>query len=202
MSTVPLDLQTDTVILPPPAFPSGASLEHALTNRRSAREFLADSLPLATVSTLLWAGAGINRHESGHRTAPSAHNWQEISLFAVMAEGAYRYDAEAHRMLLVSAEDLRALTGVQAFVGSAPLNLVYVADFARMHDCRPEEHSFFAGADAACAAQNVLLTCAGLGLATVIRALIDRRRLAEALRLKPTERIALAQSIGYSQPIR
>lgn len=85
---------------------------------------------------------------------------------------------------------------MQDFVGSAPLDLVYVADFARMHDCKPDEQNSFAGADAAFMAQNVLLCCAGLGLATVVRALIDRSRLATALRLTPTERIALAQSVG------
>ena len=38
-------------------------------------------------------------------------------------------DARAHQVL---AEDIRAATGMQDFVGTAPLNLVYVADLARM----------------------------------------------------------------------
>lgn len=130
------------------------------------------------------------------RTAPSAHNWQEISIFAVLPEGAFRYDGKSHRLLLVKAEDLRASTGTQDFVAAAPLNLVYVADFARMHEARPEDQPFLAGADAGCIAQNVYLYCAGAGLATVVRALIDRRRLAQALGLSRTERIALAQSVG------
>jgi len=200
MSTIALDLATDTVVLPAPAFPPGASLEDALKKRRSARAFRADALPLQTLSTLLWAGCGINRRDSGHRTSPSAHNWQEIDVFAVMAEGAYRYDAAGHRLLRVSAEDLRADTGQQDFVGTAPLNLVYVADFARMQDCQPDERSFFAGADAAFVAQNVYLYCASVGLATVVRALIDRRRVATALGLTKAQRIALAQTVGKPVP--
>lgn len=196
MATIPLNLETDVVVLPPAA---GAHmpLEQALKERRSGRAFLGDALPLETLSALLWAGFGINRPDSAGRTAPSAHNWQEIEVFAVLQEGAYRYDARGHRLLLVKAQDLRSLTGTQDFVATAPLNLVYVADFKRMPDALPEERHFFAGADAGCIAQNVYLFCTSAGLATVVRGLINRAELAAALGLSNTERIALAQTVGY-----
>lgn len=195
MSTIALNLETDIVVLPKPQLPSGVTLDQALKSRSSSRAFLPDSLSLETLSGLLWAGFGFNR--SGGRTAPSAHNWQEIDIFVVLPEGAYRYEAQGHRLLLVKAQDLRSATGMQDFVESAPLNLVYVADFARMHDSTPEERGFLAGADAGCVAQNVYLFCAATGLATVVRGLIDRKRLAAALGLSKTERVALAQSVGY-----
>ncbi len=196
MPTIPLNLETDAVVLPPPALPPAATLVQALEKRRSSRAFRPDPLPLATLSALLWAGFGINRRNSAHRTAPSARNWQEIDVYAVLAEGAYRYDAAAHQLLLVKAEDLRSATGTQDFVAGAPLNLVYVADFSRMHDAGADERPFLAGADAGCIAQNVYLFCAAGGLATVVRGLIDRARLAAALGLSPTQRIALAQTVG------
>jgi SagB-type dehydrogenase family enzyme len=196
VSTMPLDLHTDMVDLPAPDFALNGSLEQALKGRRSSRAFLSDPLSVQTLSTLLWAGFGINRRDSGGRTAPSAHNWQEIDIFAVLPEGAYRYDATAHRLMLVKAEDLRNATGMQDFVATAPLNLVYVADVARMHDVQPGEVGFLAGAAAGCIAQNVYLYCATAGLATVVRGLIDRQRLANALGLSTTERITLAQTVG------
>lgn len=198
MPTVPMNLESDTVDLPRPLFPPGALLEDALKRRRSDRAFRDDALPLETVATLLWAACGVNRAADGHRTSPSAHNWQEVSVFAVLAEGAYRYEPAGHRMLLVDTQDRRRVTGLQDFVAAAPLNLVYVTDFARMQDCPVAQRSFFAGADAASAAQNVSLCCAAMGLANVVRALIDRRALAIALRLSQTERIALAQTIGLA----
>ncbi|MGA0610813.1 SagB/ThcOx family dehydrogenase [Caldimonas sp. KR1-144] len=198
MSTVPLDLETDTVVLPPPRLPDGASFELLLKRRRSTRGFLPDALTLPSLSALLWAAFGINRIERGGRTAPSAHDWQEIEVFAVLKEGSYRYDPRAHRLLLVKAEDLRALTGTQDFAASAPLNLIYVADRARMTGVRPNEFEFLAGADAGCIAQNVYLAGAALDLAVVVRALIDRRALAAALGLAPTQRITLAQSVGLA----
>jgi SagB-type dehydrogenase family enzyme len=194
--SIPLDLETDTVVLPPPEVCSSVALESALQRRRSTRVFLPDDLPLETISSLLWAAFGINRSDTGGRTAPSAHDWQEIEVYAVLAEGAYRYAPREHRLLLVSAEDLRRHTGTQDFVATAPLNLVYVVDFERMTSARDEERGFLAGADAGCIAQNVYLCCAAMGLATVVRGLIDRRSLAHALGLAPNQRIALAQSVG------
>ena len=111
MPTIPLDLESDTVVLPPPAMPAQATLEQALKKRRSTRSFLAEeTLSLQTLSTLLWAAFGVNRPGSGGRTAPSAHNWREIEVFAVLGEGAYRYDPRAHRLLLVKGQDLRRFT--------------------------------------------------------------------------------------------
>lgn len=197
MSTIPLDLETDTVVLPAPALSPQVTLERSLMRRHSTRTFLPDPLPLETLSALLWAGFGINRRERHGRTAPSAHDWQETDVYAVLAEGAYRYDAQAHRLLLVSAEDLRRYTGTQDFVATAPLDLVYVADFSRMPDVSDEDRAFLAGADAGCIAQNVYLCCAGMSLATVVRGLVDRRRLAPMLGLTVTQRMTLAQTVGY-----
>ncbi|WP_372528170.1 nitroreductase family protein [Piscinibacter sp.] len=197
MSTIALNLETDMVVLPPPVISPTAALLRALKSRRSSRAFLPDTLSVETLSALLWAAFGINRRDSGGRTAPSAHNWQEIEVFAVLPEGAYRYEPATHRLLLVKTDDLRGATGTQDFVATAPLNLVYVADFARMHEARADERSFLAGADAGCIAQNVYLYCAIAGLATVVRGMIDRRRLAAALGLAKTERITLAQTVGY-----
>jgi SagB-type dehydrogenase family enzyme len=197
MSTIALNLETDTVVLPDPVLPDGVTLERALKRRCSTRDFAADPLPLATLSALLWSAFGINRPESGGRTAPSAHGWQEIEVYAVLAEGAYRYDPQANQLALVNAGDLRAATGSQDFVAHAPLNLVYVADFDQLAGAPEEERGFLVGADAGCIAQNVYLCCACFGLGAVVRGLVDRRRLAQALGLKLTQRITLAQTVGY-----
>ena len=201
MATIPLALDTDVVPLPAPENWPAMSLHEALERRRSTRRFHPDELSIGELSNLLWAAFGVNRTERGGRTAPSAHDWQEIDVYAVLREGAFRYDPMDHRLRLVKAEDLRPLAGLQDFVASAPLNLVYVADFRRMPDARGDEQlAFFVGADAGCIAQNVYLHCASAGLATVVRGLVDRRRLAPALGLAREQRIALAQTVGYPAP--
>lgn len=196
MSHIELDLETDAFVLPPPVISPQATLIDALRCRASARAFASDPLSAEHVSALLWVAGGVNRPSVGGRTAPSAHNWKEIDIYAVLAQGSYRYNATDHRLELVKAEDLRFITGTQDFVGRAPLNLVYVADFGRMASATADERDFLTGADAGCMAQNVYLYCACAGLATVVRGLVDRRRLAKALGLRPTQRIALAQTVG------
>jgi nitroreductase len=120
----------------------------------------------------------------------------EIQLYVALDHGLYRYDASAHALRLSTERDLRALTGAQDFPGHAPLNLVYVADFSLMTGATAEERTFFAAADAAFIAQNVYLYCASAGLATVVRGLIDRRRLAPAWG-GIEQRIVLAQTVGF-----
>jgi SagB-type dehydrogenase family enzyme len=185
------------IALPRPVANIGCDLIDALKARRSTREFTVKPLSAETLSSLLWAGFGVNRPRGGGRTAPSAHGWQEIGVYAALAEGLYRFDPSAHALDLTVEQDLRALTGVQDFVGVAPLNLVYVADFARMSEASEDDRLFFAACDAAVIAQNVYLYCAAAGLATVVRGLVDRKRLAPAMRLRREQRIVLAQTVGF-----
>lgn len=188
--------ETRVIQLPMPRKEIGTDLFTALAARRSTRTFAARPLSREQLSDLLWAAFGINRPESGGRTAPSAHGWQEIDVYAALPEGLYRYDPAAHALALAVDKDVRALTGVQDFVPHAALNLVYVADFARMRDASEEDRVFFAATDAAVIAENVYLYCAASGLATVVRGLIDRRKLAPAMDLRREQRIVLAQTVG------
>ena len=197
MATTAFAQKADSITLPPPQTEGGKPLMDALKLRRSAREFAARALPAELLSSLLWAAFGVNRPGSGGRTAPSAHNWQEIEVYAALPDAVYRYDAGAHALRRQVAKDLRSSTGVQDFVGRAPLNLVYVADFARMAEASAEDRTYFAAADAGCIAQNVYLFCASAGLACVVRGLVDRRKLAPAMGLRVDQRIVLAQTVGF-----
>lgn len=198
MNPIPFDGAGESTALPVPASTS-MTLDQALKRRRSTRDFLPDSFSMPALSALLWAAFGVNREQQGGRTAPSAHDWKEIDLYAVLANGAHRYDPRAHRLVRVASADLRALTGLQSFVATAPVNLVYVADFDRMGEVDARDRPFLAGADAGCIAQNVYLHCAAAGLGTVVRASIDRGALAQALGLRLAQRITLAQTVGYAK---
>ena len=182
-----LEPQTDT----------GRPLMQVLKDRRSSREFSTEKLPKQVLSNMLWVAFGVNRPDSGRRTAPSAMNWQEIGIYVATADGLYLYDAKAHALKPVLAEDIRALTGRQPFVQEAPVNLVYVADFSRMGKAKADEKVFYSAADTGFISQNVYLYCASEGLATVVRGLVDRPALAKTMGLRPDQRVILAQSVGY-----
>ena len=186
-----------SIVLPPPETHGGMPLLDALSMRASQREFASTALSLPALSSLLWAAYGINRSSHDGRTAPSALNAQEIDIFAALPAGAYRYDAAAHSLHLAAATDVRRVTGYQDFVDTAPLDLVYVADYTRMHMVPVAQRETFAAVAAGAISQNVYLFCASAGLSTVLRAWIDRAAIADALGLTHDQHVLLSQTVGY-----
>jgi len=181
----------------PPQTEGGKPLMEALENRKSARAFTSKELPPQILSNLLWAACGVNRRDSGKRTAPTARNMQEIDVYVVKAEGVYLYDAKVNELTPVLAGDLRALTGKQDFVKNAPINLVYVSDLSKMRGMSVEDADFYAATDTGFISENVYLYCSSAGLATVVRGWLDKAELAKAMRLRPDQRVVLAQTVGY-----
>jgi SagB-type dehydrogenase family enzyme len=182
--------------LPTPDKRGGVPVMQALAKRRSAREFALTPLTMPVLSSLLWAAFGMNRRDGG-RTAPSAINAQEIDVYVALPDGAYLYDAKSHSLRLVAASDLRRVTGYQDFVDDAPLDLVYVADHSRMRMVPVASRESYASVAAGAIAQNVYLYAASSGLATVLRAWIDRAAIADALGLTHDQQVLLSQTVGY-----
>jgi len=186
----------ESVALPPPVKTGGMPLMEALAARHSSREFTEAPIEDQTLSDLLWAAWGVSRAD-GHRTAPSAMNNQEIDIYVVRADGAWRYDATAHALVLVTAQDLRRDAGMQPFVWKAPLNLVYVADHGRMKNIPAALRDHYSSADLGFISENVYLYCTSVGLGTVIRGLINREAMAGKLGLGDDQHVLLSQTVGW-----
>ncbi len=185
------------ILLLPPQTDGGRPLMQVIKDRKSSREFSAEKLPPQVLSNMLWAANGISRPDSKKRTAPSAMNRQEIDVYVTTAEGLYIYDVNSHTLKPILAGDNRAATGKQDFVKDVPVNLIYVADFSKMGDGSNEDKVFYSAADTGFISQNVYLYCASEGLATVVRNLIDKPALAKIMKLRPEQRVILAQSVGF-----
>jgi nitroreductase len=196
-AAVPAGEALKPMVLMKPQTDGGRPLMQVLKDRSSSRSFSSEKLPPQVLSNLLWAAFGINRPDSGGRTAPSAKNAQEIDIYVAMAEGLYLYDAKTQTLNPVLAEDVRVLTGRQPFVKDAPINLIYVADLARLSGSSQEDKDLYSAAGAGFIGENVYLFCASEGLATVVRGSIDRQALAAAMKLRPDQKIILAQTVGY-----
>ncbi len=182
--------------LPPPRSEGGMPLIPALKLRRSTREYSDRPLPAQTLSDLLWAAFGINR-PSGDRTAPYWRHIMVIDIYLALAEGVFVYEPKAHTLLPHMQGDIRAGTGLQDFVGTAPLNLVYVAHGERMTDISREQRRLYASVDTGFIGQNVYLFCASEGLATVFRGAVDYAKLERILRLPDQQFVTFAQTVGY-----
>jgi nitroreductase len=182
--------------LPAPRSEGGQPLTTALKLRRSIREYSDRSLPVQVLSDLLWAAFGINR-PSGDRTAPYWRHVMVMDIYVAMANGVWLYEPKAHTLLPHSKDDVRAQTGLQDFVATAPLNLVYVAHGERMTDISPEERRLYASVDTGFIGQNVYLFCASEGLATVFRGSVDYPKLERTLQLPDQQFVTFAQTVGY-----
>jgi nitroreductase len=188
----------ETRALPPPRKDIGRPLMQALQARRSTRAYSPRQLPVQVLSDLLWAAYGINR-PSGDRTAPYWRHIMVLDVYAAMADGVWLYDPARHALRAHLGADIRAQTGLQDFVATAPLNLVYVVHGERMQGISAEERRLYGSVDAAFAGQNVYLYCASEGLATVFRGAVDYEKLGRAMRLADGQFVAFAQTVGYPQ---
>lgn len=198
LSAAPLAAQN--IALPAPQKTGGMPLMDALSKRATARSFdPARELSQQQLSNLLWAAWGVNRGD-GKRTAPSANNKQEIDIYVLLRQGAYRYDAKAHSLVAVAAgRDVRELGGVQAFVKDAPVTLVLVADLSKLSQKTEAAKREVAAVNAGFIAQNIYLQCASEGLVTGTRMMLDREKLAPALSLKNTQWAVIANSVGHAK---
>lgn len=182
--------------LPAARASGGKPLTETLSLRRSTREYSARPLDLQVLSDLLWSAYGINR-PTGDRTAPYWRHVMVIDVYAAMENGTWLYDPKLHALVLHLRDDLRAKTGLQDFVGTAPLNLVYIAHGLRMQDISADERRLYASADACFIGQNVYLFCASEGLATVFRGAVDQKALADAMQLSTGQFVTFAQTVGH-----
>jgi len=189
--------QSTDIILSKPDLNSGKPLMSALSDRSSAREFNEMDLSHEHLSGLLWAACGINRPESGKRTAPSAMNWQDVQVYVFLKTGIYFYNEKDHKLVLIVEGDHRAAAGSQDFVAKAPVNLIYVADYSRMTKASEEDMEFYSGINTGFISQNVYLYCASESLNTVVRAWVDRDALHKLIGLKPIQHVVAGQTVGY-----
>jgi nitroreductase len=183
--------------LPKPQTGGGKPLMQALKERQSARAFSTNNLPPQVLANMLWAAWGVNRPDSGLRTAPSASNRQELDVYVATSNGLFLYDAKAHALQPILTNDVRGATGMQPFVKEAPVNLIYVADFARAGSGTDEDKLLCAADCTGSISQNVYLFCASEGLTTVVRGMVPKAELAKIMKLRPEQKIILAQTVGY-----
>lgn len=184
----------------PPAPATATTLSEAIKLRQTAREFSPRALPLETLAGLLWAAYGVNRPATGGRTAPSAHNWQTIDVYAVLENGVYLYEPKPHRLVPVAQGDHRALAGTQDFVNTAPVNLVLVARMEKTKKSAEDSDAdilSWVSIEAGAISQNAALYCAVNGLNSVLRVGVQRAAFAKLISLPASAKIILAHTVGY-----
>lgn len=192
-----LSQENDTLQLPKPKTEGGMPLMEALKNRQTQRDFSKKELSKQELSNLLWAANGINRPESGKRTAPSAVNWQDIDIYVALKNGAYLYNAQDNTLVQIHSDDVRKDMGKQGFTDKAPVCLAYVSNYKRMKLPVKKVKNFYSATNTGFISQNVYLYCASEGLATVVLGYINKKKIIQALKLEDFQKVILTQCVGY-----
>jgi Nitroreductase len=200
-NTTPMEITSfETIQLQTPDYETGDALLAIAKKRKSDREYQDKNVSLKHLSEILWMANGVNR-DDGKRTVPSAMALYPLDTYAVLPNGIYLYDPATHALVPKVEGDHRALAGLQPFVQTAPLNLVFIADYSRYEGDRPvpeDKRLYLAALDAGHCTQNVYMYCASEGLKTVVRAGAQEEALLEALGLdKARYQFVVAQTVGY-----
>jgi nitroreductase len=182
-----------------PAITNQLTVMEALRNRKSTTAFQAQPLPKDRLQELLWAAWGINRPDSGKRTAPTAVNAQEIDIYVLLADGAYIYDARENKTVLVLAEDLRSKAAPQGSLKEAPVHLIFVADYTKFRNIPQQQKELYSAAHTGFIGQNVYLYCASQGLGARFYAGVDRGAVKASLKLREDQGIVFGQAVGYAK---
>ena len=166
----------ERIKLPEPRYESETSVEEALIQRRSIRDYSGENLTLEELSQLLWAAQGITAPWGG-RTAPSAGALYPLELYVVVGtvegldKGVYRYRPEEHELEKVKDGDVRAELADaalgQGFIKDAAIDIVFTAVYERTTVKYRERGIRYVYMEAGHAAQNVYLQAVALDLGTV-----------------------------------
>jgi hypothetical protein len=214
--------ELQAVKLNPPNLKRGLPLMEALSVKASAREFSEKALELQDLSDLLWAADGINRPDENKSTASSAMNAHDIRIYVFMKDGVYLYDPPKHELQPVLAGDYRSQlmaarpprpAAAQAPAAPAaatpppplpppsipPVQIILVSDGERFTRGDPARKFEWGALDAGIVSQNISLFCAATGLKTCPRAMIDKERIQELLKLADTQTVFLNHPVGYAK---
>lgn len=177
----------ETVDLPVPDTSGDLSVEAAIEQRRSVRQFTDEELSTDEIGQLAWAAQGITDDGRGFRAAPSAGALYPIELYLVTPDRLHRYLPDSHVLEVMRREDLRgdlaAAALGQQHVRDAALVMVVTGVFQRTaakYGDRAERYVFM---EAGHLAQNVHLQAEALGLGSVPVGAFDDGAVADALSL-------------------
>jgi SagB-type dehydrogenase family enzyme len=177
----------DTIItLPDPNLDGSISLEKAIVNRRSWRDFRSQPLSLEQIGQLAWAAQGQDAN-SKYRTVPSAGATYPLELFIVTEQGLFLYLPFKHALEKLVAKDVRSVLASaawgQEFIEVAPLSLIFAAEFNRTTGHYGKRGIRYVYMEAGHAAQNVHLQAEALGLGSVAVGAFDDASVHKALSL-------------------
>ncbi len=180
----------ESMKLPKPRLKSPTSVEEALLERRSVRDYGKDSLTVEQISQLLWAAQG-QTAKWGGRTAPSAGALYPLEIYLVTGEvkglkpGLYHYDPGKHIITQKKEGDLREkITQASLYqdeILKAPVTLIIAAVYERTQKKYGKRSIRYVHMEVGSAGENIYLQAESLNLGTVFIGAFDDDEVKKAM---------------------
>ena len=192
---------SDTIKLLAPRKSFGKNIMQAFWDRRASidKDVRSRPIELRELSELMWVAYGVNR-DNGYLTVPSQQNAQNGDVYAILPQGAYRYDRAKHELVRVSTKDLRALVAwQQTNAAGAPLQIVIVMHPETLKVGDDEARKRICHTEGGIVSQALSLYCAGTGLIHRPRATMDRESLRKELKLNDQAYLVMNHLVAYQE---
>jgi SagB-type dehydrogenase family enzyme len=197
--------------LPNPSFDGKVTVERAIKERRTIRDFKDRPLTLMQLSQLLWAGQGITDVKEGKRAAPSGGALYPLEIYAVigknrvegMEAGVYRYLPEVHSILLISNGDRRkeiaSASLWQMWMAKAPVLFIITAEYRRITGKYGERGVRYALIEVGHVGQNLFLQAEALGLGAGIVGAFSDVDVSKTMGAPSNHEPLLIMPVGYKK---
>ncbi|MBD3360480.1 SagB/ThcOx family dehydrogenase [Candidatus Peregrinibacteria bacterium] len=194
-----------TIELPEPEYDSDTSIEEAILNRRSIRNYKNEPLTISEISQILWAAQGIT-DEDGKRAAPSAGALYPIEIYLVagdveeLSPGIYKYNPGGHEIIRIAKDDVRKQLSSAALgqnqVEDAAADIVITAVYERTESKYGERAERYVHMEVGHIGQNIYLQCVALNLGTVSVGAFDDMEVKEIINMEKDEEPLYILPIG------
>ncbi len=200
-----------SIPLPKPSLNGKVSVEKAIKERRTIRDFKDRLLSLTHLSQLLWAAQGITDPTIGRRAAPSGGALYPLDIYVLIGEngvekmeaGVYHYLPKEHSVLPISKGDRRkeiasASLG-QMWMAKAPIIFIITAEYKRITWKYGERGIRYALIEVGHVGQNLFLQAEALGLGAGIVGAFNDLEVSKVAGLPSKHEPLLIMPLGYKK---
>lgn len=200
-----------SIPLPKPSLNGKVSVEKAIKERRTIRDFKDRFLSLTHLSQLLWAAQGITDPTIGRRAAPSGGALYPLDIYVLIGEngvekmeaGVYHYLPKEHSVLPISKGDRRkeiaSASLSQMWMTKAPVIFVITGEYKRITGKYGERGIRYALIEVGHVGQNLFLQAEALGLGAGIVGAFNDLEVSKVAGLPSKHEPLLIMPLGYKK---
>jgi SagB-type dehydrogenase family enzyme len=196
-------------VLPKPSPDGKVSVEKAIQQRRTIRDFKETPLSIPHLAQLLWAAQGVTDPKGVRRSAPSGGARYPLDIYIIigkkrvegLGEGVYHYVPENHSISSMNKKDLRREIGSaslgQMWIAGASVMFVITAEYRRITGKYGDRGIRYAHIEAGHVGQNLFLQAEALGLGAGIVGAFNDTGVAKVMGIPREHEPLLIMPVGY-----